>query len=334
MLSFFLLKPTPLRYDVLLNHLDKTSDFKMQIFYSDISTNTIKGFEVSKNNVLPTKMRFKSYTEGFLPSKNMARILSTINAFRKDHEKPPLTYFHDYYEDTDLMIISFTGGLENIYIIDKQTWQVSTLQFDPSDNLGNMYVSHIKRIDDSFVLIGGEVNAYNAFIYTVDAASYSVTQVTRLPTHSSAVYEEHYTIDSRGNALFINNLGIDILTYQANQLSYKPLPFAVQYIFSNTSSTIALSLADDTAHYALFDESLNTSRLGRLTMPRANIVLVDAFLNDSILYMISYDPTSKRYSNYITLYDLTQDKLIYCLGLYPYPNLALLEGLMTTFALK
>ncbi|WP_070000467.1 hypothetical protein [Cellulosilyticum sp. I15G10I2] len=323
--SYFMFNPS-LGYDILLNTLNESDDFKLTAFYSDISMDTIKGFEITPQNITPLKASFRSYTEGFLPSNHSKKIVSVINNFRKNNTEPPLTYFHDYYEDSDVMIISFTGDLDHIYRIDKQTWQVSTLQYNPSDNLGHMYVSHIKRIADTFVLIGGEVNAYNAFIYTIDTASFTVLQAHKLPTDPSAIYEQHYTIDSRGNSVFISGKGLDILPYQTSQMRHTPLPFEAQYVFSSTSNTIALSLTSDSIHYALLDESLSTIDSGSIPLPNEGVLLIDAFLSNNILNLVGYDPINKRYKNYIALYDLTADKLIYCLGLHEYTNLALLDA--------
>lgn len=324
-LIFFLLAPH-LDSTVLLNTLNETDAFKLTLFYSDVSMNKIEGFEASKNNIAHLNLRFQSYTEGFLPRSHTKNILSSINTFRKSRGENLLTYFHDYYEDDDWMIISFTGGLESIYFIDKETWVVSLLHYAEGDNLGKMYVSHIRRIADTFVLIGGQVNAYSAFVYTIDAKTHSVIKAKSLDTHTSAISEEHYTIDAQGNAVFISGNGMDILAYQSKTSAYQPLPFEAHYVFSSGVATFVLSLNTEILHYALLDNKLGLSHIGTLPLPNKNVIIVDAYLKDNYLYMLSFDPTHKLYRNYVTVYNIDSDKLIYCLALHQYKSLALLKG--------
>lgn len=325
---FFLIPKPVLRYDILLNNLKASEDFKITLFYSDISMQVINGFEVSRDTLTSSTTRFTSYTEGFLPLKDAQYLLRLINTFRKTQGLSERFYFHDYYEEHNLAIVAFTGSLEDIYIVDKTNGLVSPLHALKSQNLGSMYVSHIKRLGDTFILIGGEVNAYNAFVYTIDAADYTVIDAKKLPTHPSAISEAHYAINSLGHAVFIGGNGIDILPYQASDALFKPLPFEAQYVFSSDSQTIVLSLKEATLHYALLDENLDRVRLGSLPLFSKNTDLVKAFLKDERLYLVSYTPSTNGYINYVTLYDLSTNKIIYCMGLRPYPNAALLDSLL------
>jgi len=326
-LYYALLSP-PLTYDILLNTLKNTSDFNINIFYSDVTMHAIRGFEVSKNKITPLKANFKSYTEGFLASHDYNRILSQINLFRKDHGAAPLNYFHDYYEDASCIIISFTGGLEKIYVIDKQTFKVSQLHYNQKDNLGEMYVSHIRREGDSLMLLGGQVNAYNGFIYQIDSSTLRVKKAAKIATHPSAIHKEHYTIDASLNAVFINGPQLKVLSYKTGELIYIPLPFEADYVFSDDSKTIVLFLNTSTINYALFDGNLSRSHLGEIALPNKNVILVDAFLKNNHLYLITYDSANRLYKNYISCYDLLSDKLISCLGIHQYENLALQNGML------
>lgn len=326
---WYALLSRPLAYDILLNTLEDTFHFKINIFYSDVTMRTISGFEVSKNRITPLKANFKSFTEGFLASRDYNRILSLINLFRQNRGAAPLNYFHDYYEDSSLIIVSFTGGLENIYVIDKQSFQVSKLHYEETDNLGKMYVSHIRRIADSLVLLGGEANAYNAFIYQIDIPTLSVKKAAKIATHPRAVHEEHYTIDASLNAVFINGTKLQVLSYKTGKLFDISLPFETDYVFSDDSRTIALSLNTSSLDYALFDSNLSLSHSGKLSLPSKNVVLVDAFLKDNYFYLISYDGSSNLYKNYISCYDLLKDKFIYCVGIRQYRNRALQDGMLS-----
>lgn len=324
-LSYFGLKPI-LSYDVLLNVPSDISDFNINLFYSDITMNATQGFKISKKTVSRLKADFKSYTEGFLPSVQYNTILSAINTFRKQLGESPLTYFHDYYEDKSLMIVSFTGGLENIYIIDKKSLKVRRLQYAKPDNLGNMYVSHLRRIDDTFVLLGGEVNSYHAFVYEIDADTFMVKSAVRLSTHPTAIREEHYTLDALGNAIFIGGNKLQVFSYKTHNFFDIPLNFNAHYVLSDKDKRIVLSLNIDSIHYALLDNSLRLSQIGNLSLPSTNTTLVKAFLKDNYLYLISYDNMNKLYKNHITCYNLLTNKMTYCLGLHQYGKRALLDG--------
>jgi hypothetical protein len=331
LLGYFLSKPT-LSYELLLSNLPDAAGFNMTLFYSDAALSSPKGYAVSEKGVSPLKTTFKSFTEGFLPSPQHKRVLSAINGFRKDLQEPPLTYFHDYYEDTSSIIVSFTGGLEAIYILDKQDLKVKKLVFLPEDNLGNMYVSHIKLIGDTFVLLGGKVNAYEAFIYQIDALSLRVKKAVQIPTHPSAISHPHYTLDSMGNAIFINDDKLLVMPFPLDEPFYIPLPFTSQYVFSSNSQIIALSFTKDKLLYALFDQKLKLVQDGSLPLPNENVILVNGFLQENNLQLILYDPAHRVYRNYLTLYNLKTEKLLYCLALHTYKGKALLDGSpMTAF---
>ncbi len=324
-ISWFSFKP-PLKFDILLDHLKADEDFQLNLFYSDIRMRNIQGFKASRSHITPLHSSLQSYTEGFLPSHDVQRILTLVNGFRKTQGKPPLSYFHDYYEDDALIIVSFTGGLENIYVISKTTWEVSPLRYNEQDNLGEMYVSHIKRIEDVFVLAGGRVSDYSAYIYTIDAFSYTVLTGTNIPTHPSAISDQHYTIDAAGNVLFIGGTSLDILPYASKTPINMPLLLEAQYIFSNVEDSVCLSLGADSLHYVLINSKLEIKKSGTLPLPNTDVLLIDAFIKNKHLYLITFDPSHKLYRNSIALYDLDTNKLIYCLGLYAYKDLALLKA--------
>lgn len=314
-----------LDYDILIDRIPSDKAFNLNLFYSDISMQHIKAFKLSKNKIIPLDVPFASYMEGFLPLKNSNNILLLVNQLRKSQGKTPYTYFRDYYEDDKTLLVAFEGDLQNIYIINKGNSQISTINYDSKDNLGPMYVLHIKRIGNHFILIGGEVNAYNTFIYTIDAASYTLVQAKKISTHPSAIYKEHATIDYLGNSIFIAGEGVDMLSSQTKELLHQQLPFEAQYVISDSSNTVVLSLNSDLAHYAVLGESSTHLDLGQLTLPNKNLILVKAVLSGNTLCMISYDPSGTRYSNYITVYDLNTEQLIYCVGLYPLRPLALVD---------
>ena len=314
--------------EILLEANQHTPDFEITVFYSDIGQRFTKGFQITKQTVQTLPDRFKGYTEGFLSAKKHHQILFAVNKFRKAQGQVPLSCFHDFYEDPSFYILSFTGGLENIYVIDKKNFKVSTLKYAAADNLGAMYVSHIRKVQDHLVLIGGEVNAYHAFIYTIDASSLTVKQAVKITTHPSAIHEEHYTIDAMGHAVFINGKGLQFLPFLRQKTAELPLPFEAHSLLSDNEKTIALSLTSSSVKYALFSSTLQISRLGELALPNKNLILVDAFLSGRYLYLITYDGANKLYRNYISSYDLATDQMTYCRGIYQYKNFALLDGIL------
>lgn len=315
---------------VLLNQLTSKEIAPLDLFYSTIDLQRTEGFRVTTKGLSPLVDSFSSYTEGFITDKKFNETLNAINTYRQTQGLSSISSFYDYYEDPDYIIISLSGGLENIYLINPTTHKVHQPSFEENDNLGPMYVSHIRRVGNTYLILGGAFNLNRSYVYEMNAQTLRIEKASLIDTHPSAIHKEHYTLDSNGNALFINGQSLLVLPPDTTQAIALPLPFEPHAVFSDDSKVITFSLNTDTADYALFNSDLDRVLTGSLPLPNLGVSLVTAFLKNEILYMITFDNHHPLYKNYIMLYNLETNKPIYCLALKGHADLALLDAALVT----
>lgn len=313
----------PIEYDLLINKVN--SPFSIQLFYSDLPMQTLKGFQVTSNEIRRSNNQLIAYTEGFTTTKNLSEPLKAINRFRQKQGLSSLPHIYQFYEDKYYYILASVGDLGNLYFYNKTSREVHIPNFDPSQSLGPMYTSHIRLVDDNYMILGGAVNSSNTYLYTVDLKNLALKDSYKLIGPSHAIASHHYTLDPLGQAIFISDYALQVFRTSSETPILLHLDFQADYILSNDHYSIALSIDNEQMHYALITTSLEIFSTGSLPLPNTHIEVIKGVLQDNYLYTISFDPTHKRYSNYLTIYDLTLNKMVYCLALQPYNDLALLD---------
>lgn len=326
LLTFILLiNYNALKSDVILDKL-QTELPMPTLYYADISAKKILPYTLLDNKLTLSSEKMISFTEGFLPRDAYNFYMAILKQFTASQNIVLPKYFHDFYEDENLVVISFGGELKDIYIIEKSNLRVHPLTYPESLNMGSMYVSHIQVVDDYLIILAGEAEAYNALIYTVYLPTFDVVDAIRLPTHASAIAASHYTLTPEGKCVFINGNGLKVYDTLASSYKLIPLGFQVSSVVNYKNSVLALGTSSEAFHYARLDSDYNITTTGKLTPPTPSITIVDALIHEDNLYITSYDPSYKRYANYLSIYNLQNNELLYCLGITPNKPYALLES--------
>ncbi|PHV72058.1 hypothetical protein CS063_00845 [Sporanaerobium hydrogeniformans] len=310
---------------VLVNNLSCHVLNQLSLIYSDISLKTTRAFQYKANKLQPITTRYTSYGEGFLPWHTQKYYLNKVNTYRQNEGLVPFQNFYNYYEDKDIVILCFIGGLENIYVLNKQTQELSPLNYIAEDNLGTMYVFHIKRLNDSYILLGGEANAYASMIYEMDATSLTIRNKMYFKTSTLAISKQNCTLTAEGDAYFVQEKGLLLFCQKNKQLDEIPLSFSPQFVFSQENSTVAIAFTRDTLNYSLLDKAHEVIRTDKLPLPHPHSELLRGFLRNDKLYILYYNSYHPFYSNYICIYNLQTNTFDYCLALEAYKNLALLD---------
>lgn len=318
LLGLFVLAQRPSLYHaVLIQKENSVPPFAFKAYYSDPTASRISAFNLTPSLVTPIRETFLSYTEGFIPKAVYKRYEKSLLALN-----PSLTSRmpHDIYEDDTFIIFSFTGGLESIYIVNKLTLEVHPLHYSPSQDLGVMYVSHIKRLEDKLLILGGEAKANHALIYTINLSNFTVEKSKRLPTHKDAINDKHYTLTEAGDCVFIRGNTLQVYNPFSERTTLIPLTFIATQVHASDSGFLvtgkpSLEEHSESLSYTLFDNSLKVLEEGALLTPSPTFNIVDILLQDHFLYLTTFDPKGSLYLNYFSVYNLSTKEMVYCLGL-------------------
>ena len=286
------------------------------LFYSDIQYKYIRGYDWYSGTLTPQQKNYVPYTEGFIEKTLYTRLIDAIMAVSPQ----AAPYFHDYYLEDTFAAVAYSGGLENIYLVDLQTDIAYPLTYLPEDNLGFMYVSHMRRVGDTLIILGGEANAYTSLIYTISLQTGEVLHAKRLATPLTALYKEDFAILSSGTCAF---------TGESSVLLYNPFTDTTSEVPFDTSPSRLLNY-DDTL--LVISEEVGQLTLWQLedtlpltlTLPLPDYRIVDMLIEDDLLVVALFDPADAHYHNYLSVYDLDTGSWLYCLGLVAPTNQALL----------
>lgn len=320
-----LMAPKSLKSDLIINKLRADLPMPM-LYYSDISSKKILSYTLQDNKLDLSQDKLMPFTEGFLPKDTYTFYM---NILRESTASSGITlpkYFYDFYENEKFAVISFGQELKDIYIIEKNNLRVHTLTYPEPLNMGPMYMSHAQIVDDYLIILAGEASAYNALIYTIHLPTFNVVDAIRFPTHSSATDSSDYLITPEGKCVFINGKGLKVYDVLASTYRLVNLDFPVTEVINYKNYIIALGSSTETLHYAQLDVNYTLIASGQLTPPVPNSIIVDSKVYADNLYIISYDTNYQRYANYVSIYNLNANELIYCLGIYPNDPYALLES--------
>lgn len=306
---------------VLIDHLQNQS-FNFQLIYSDIGLDNIQVYDVGPNQVSANNTPYESYTEGFIPNETNTRLLEKVNQFRSLHNLSTISYYYNYIETADYDFLSLSDGLDTLYIIDKLSGEVQIPHFDVPYASYKQYVYHIEEGTNAFYILTAKSNSYDAYLYRLDKETFSITDSKEIRPSSLAIKRNQYALSPNGIAFFIgdNSLLVESLTK-----SYSiPLSFTPTEVYFKNGQLYTLSLSELFLSYTVFDNDLKVVATGELNLPNKQVSLIDASLDDMTLYTITYDATHPLYRNYLTLYNLSTNEMLYCLALKTLNKSALL----------
>ncbi|MGL6174569.1 MAG: hypothetical protein ACRC1P_08175 [Cellulosilyticaceae bacterium] len=298
-------------------------------YYSDISGKKVLSYTLSDDALHLNPIKSISFTEGFLPSSTYTFYQTLINDFMAATSQPAPYALHDFYESETLAVLSFNQSLSDLFIIEKDTCRVHTLEYPSFFDLGPMYVSHMQQVGDYLFILAGEAESYRTLLYKVYLPTFEVIDAIRLNTHPSALSQLHYALTPSGQAVFINGKSLKVYDAFSDIYQFIPLDYTATEVIVSAEQIISLGQFNEKLNYSIFDLDLSLTTQGTLTLPSEQSLIVDYWFKDHLLYVATFDPKGIRYANYLTLYDLTSSQMLYSLGIKPLRNYALL-GISTT----
>lgn len=317
---------------IIINQLPDTS-FHLQMIYGSTDLQNIQIYDVTPEQFKIHETPYTSFTEGFMPRALNETLLAYVNQFRNLQKLAPISYYYHYKETDHYYFLSLSDGLDTLYIIDKHTLKVYTPSLsnsykNTSDEIlvhmtEKQYVYDVKESLDALYVLTAKANSYAAYLYRFDKQTFTLTDFKKISPSCLAVSPHHYALSSNGTAFFIAE---DSIQVESLTTSYKiPLSYTPTHLYYGEEQLYALGLSNQSLDYTLFDNLLNPLQTGSLSLPNSRVSLISTFLNDALLYTVTYDATHPVYSNYLTLYDLSTGKIVYCMGLKRYSDLALLD---------
>ncbi len=291
------------------------------LFYGNASLDAIKAFTLSSKGLAINHESYQSYTEGFLTQVHQQQLLEHINAYRKSQGLLPISYFYQYIQDDRYAFISLSEGLNTLYIINLKTYEVKTPHFDCSEAKDRQYIYHIQKGQDVYYVLSAVANSYEAHLYALDPSNdFSLHPLLSYTTAPSAISSNQYALDAQGRAYFVAERAIDVVNLEGT-LSLD-LPFSPSYLLYEHDTLYALGLSEHTLYYQSFNASLEKLTSGELSLPNRGVSFVDGFIEEDLLYTLTFDASHPLYRNYITVYDLKTHRMGYCLALYSYKDMA------------
>lgn len=309
---------------VFINQLQGDEDFKLRLIYADSSMQEIQSFICSPKGLTPSNEALTAYTEGFLPKALHDSLLESVNDYRAAKGLVPLHYFYQVKLIGDYAFAASSDGLDNLYFIHVATNKVQVPQLTSQAASEPQYVYHIQQVDNKYFILTAGVNSLMARLYTFSPFSLQLNLVGTLKTDKTAVSSSQYALDTLGNALFTHTNGIEVLNTSGSQ--HLSLSFTPQELVSSQNTTLAVGVENDMLFYALISPELKVLDTGRLSLPHTATTLVNSFLQEDLLYTITYDTSHPLYRHYISIYHLPTQTLIFCEALSGYNDLALLKA--------
>ncbi|MBQ1274262.1 MAG: hypothetical protein IIY08_02615 [Cellulosilyticum sp.] len=305
---------------VLIDRLNE-NDLKMILFYSDISSSHIEAYTVDSTQVTPLDTTYTSYTEGFIENSQNLLLLEAVNNYRALEGLEPISYYHNYIEINGYGFLSLTKGLSTLYIIDLSTYAVTCPTFDSAYALDEQYIYQISEGEDCYYILSAAANSYKAYWYALNKNDFSLSDSKQLSPPSKALYRNQYAIDETGTSYFIGNHSLLIMTL--DETINLPLSFNPDSVYFNEGKIYTFSTSELFLSYAIYDPKLGLEDTRQVNLPNKFVTLIGCHIKDDILYTLTYDETHPLYRNYITLYNLKDHNMMYCLALKLPKNMTL-----------
>lgn len=313
-----------LRGPVLIDRMAE-NNLNMTLFYSDLFLSQIEAYHINSSQMVPLATTYTSFTEGFIEADKNTLLLEAVNHYRKLKGLDPITYYHNYKELSGYGFLSLTEGLNTLYIIDLSNYEVTCPTFNAPYALERQYIYHITEGQDVYYILTAEANGYKAYWYTLSKDDFSVSHSKKLSPPSEALQIQHYALDPSGNAYFIGNNSLLIVTPEES--IYLPLQFNPDALHYADGKVYIFSISELFLQYVVYESELGLTDSGQVNLPNKFVTLVSYEVKDDILYTVTYDSSHPLYRNYITLYRLTDNIILYCLPLKTNSNVLLsLQG--------
>lgn len=295
--------------------IDRLTDerFYLKLFYSNLMASQVEAYAVENDSIELLETPYSSFTEGFIETEKNTLLLKAINKYRETKGLEPITYYYNYQEIDDYGFVSLGEDLSTLYIINLFNYQVKCPSFDSPYALENQYIYHIALGDEGYYVLTAEANGYKAYLYTLDQEDFHMLSARKLSPPAKALTRHQYALDSSGNAYFIGNYSLIIISDE--ETINLPLSFNPDSIYCIEDKIYALSTSELFLSYAVLEDEIGLTQTGQVNLPNKFVKLISCHIQDSILYTVAYDENHPLYRHYITLYSLNNNNILYCLAL-------------------
>lgn len=307
-------------YTVLINDLKETP-LCLNLYYITPNEHIVT-YQLIANTLIPQHTPMIHFTESFLSLSLYHSALKQINKclipipVHKD--------FYNYYQDAHYKILIPIGPLSQTYFLDSRNYHVRTANTGTFP-LPPFYLNHIRYHKGLYYLLGDTVNAYEGDLYTLDATTLNVLHYTHFRTSPLTIYKQHSALTQDGHAFFILENGLGHIDSSHTLPQTLPLSFTPQYVLADCANVLAFRLTPSTLHYSTLNSQGQLLTTAQLPLPEANLFPVRALLQDSYLTLLTATTNHPIYGNYILVYDLNHQKLIYCCALSHFSPYTLLD---------
>lgn len=309
---------------IFFNQLQEDQSFQLKLFYTDPAMEHLKSLLLTSHDLSVNNEALAPYTEGFLPQETNKRLLEAVNTYRQEQSLAPLTYFYHYQEVGDFAFVSSSEGLNALYFVNLNTLEISVPHIKSEEAYNPQYVYHIQEVNNIYYILTAGVNNLKARLYAFSPSTLDLTLVGALTTDTTALSSKQYALDTSGNAIFTHKNGLKFLT--TTGLKSLDLSFTPEQIISSKDIIGALTIQNGTLLYALVNSQLELLDTGSLTLPSTDLSLINSFIQNDLLYTITYDQEHPIYRHYVSIYSLTTKTSVFCVGLSDYDGLALLQA--------
>ena len=306
---------------LLINRL-YDAPLNLTLIYSDFEGMTTRPYQVTASKITPIQTSYAHYTEGFIETDRSDKLLEAINTYRVFQNLAPITYYYNYIELDGFAFISLIDDLDALYIVNLSNFEVTCPAFDSHFAKERQYVYHIVEGENAYYILTAQANSYDAFWYALDKDDFNLVASKQILPPSRAVSRNQYALDTHGNAYFIGTNSVQMVT-ATDEYIHIPLNFNPDLLYYTNDKLYVFSLSELFLSYASYSEEIGIVDYGQFNLPNKFVSLVSLSIKKDTLYTVTYDPTHVLYRNYITLYNLENQHMLYCLALKPYPNHAL-----------
>ncbi len=312
------------KFNIFIDHSTILPVSDLNLIYSDITMQDIECYRLKDNQITKEKSPFLSYTKGVIPADKYHMYHALITTFNATQHPKKLTPLHNYYEDDNLVMMSYLGTLSDTYFIDKKTNKVHSVVVSPGTELSDIYVSYIRVVNNNLILLSMKANAYEAVIYRISLDDFSLNSLKTIPLSPDAITTYGHGINSEGICIFTMDKELMIYNSFTDQTDCIPLPFSCSYIACNDQGGVfAGNLTENSFKYVLLDKHFRVTKNSDLSLPAPDSHIVSLIYQDAHLYTATYHSNYALYPNYISVYTLKDSKLIYCIALLEKPSRAL-----------
>lgn len=308
---------TPKLYtELIINEQNNVDLSDISILSADLSYKQIYSFSLDNQSLTSSKQQFVPYSEGFIEKDKFIEYQTIFS----QNAQPLTSTFQDYYETELFTFFALPGDLAKFRILENTTGKLYSIGLPQEVYLHSMYVSDMKVVENQLIILAGEAMSYHALIYVVDLNTLEVTDWKRLETHPSALNSMHYTLTDDGIALFISGNALQIYNPLEDTLVHQSLSFEAEGVIYDKQHVLVYDLQEDRFNYILLEEEnlllTDTSVISdSLALPSSSAKVLDLSLESDLLYVLLEDFSAPRFKNYLSVYNLNTQEMIFCLGI-------------------